>query len=52
MVMHACSLENTSHPLCGAMKFRYVTMTLENVTCERCITEINNRSTARRGPAG
>src|SRR5580692_9481117 len=40
LTMHACAKENTSFPLCGAKKFRYVTLDLPRVTCERCLSLI------------
>ena len=43
MVMHASSSENTSYPLCRAPKFRYVTMSIEDVTCEGCIMMLDGR---------
>ncbi len=44
MVMHASLLDNTGRPLCRTAKFRYVTTTIENVTCERCILEMAGRT--------
>jgi hypothetical protein len=48
MVMHASSSENTSYPLCRAPKFRYVTMSIVDVTCEGCILLLDGRG--RLGP--
>lgn len=36
-MMHASSPSQTDLPLCGAKKFTYVTMNLDNVTCVGCI---------------
>jgi hypothetical protein len=43
MVMHASSSDNTSYPLCRAPKFRYVTMSIQDVTCEACILIIDRK---------
>jgi hypothetical protein len=42
-LMHAPSWENTSHPLCGAKRFKSLTMIVQDVNCEGCIRMLDRR---------
>ena len=44
MVMHASAWAMTALPLCGARKYTYVTMNLQNVTCENCLRIVETRT--------